>query len=266
MSTDQAWKAMIATGRLGPVAVTYLPATGSTNDEALALAREGAASGTTVVTESQERGRGRLGKEWLSPPTVGLYCSLILRPNLAPDALPRLTLAAGLAVSLAIEKTCDLTVRLKWPNDLWLGERKFGGILAEALFGPDRNVVVLGLGLNVNSDLAAFPPALQDKITSLRHETGHIWARSTLLLAIREEILRMVARLETEGFSNILAEWRLRDALYGRELSWLNQNGSVVRGVALGPDSDGLLRIRDGRGQIHEVLSGDLTLLKADRS
>ena len=75
----------------------------------------------------------------------------------------------------------------------------------------------------------------------------------------------MVARLETEGFGKILAEWRERDALYGRELSWLSQNGTVVRGVALGPDSDGLLRIRDGKGQIHEVLSGDLTLLATER-
>jgi BirA family biotin operon repressor/biotin-[acetyl-CoA-carboxylase] ligase len=266
MTRDQAWETMVATGHLGPLAVKYLPVTGSTNDEALSLAREGAPTGIMVVAESQERGRGRLGKEWLSPPAVGLYCSIILRPRLAPDALPRLTLAAGLAVSRAIEKTCCLAVRLKWPNDLWLGERKFGGILAEALFGAGGNLVVLGVGLNVNTDPTAFPAALQGKITSLRHETGHIWARSTLLLAIREEILTVVARLEAEGFSSILAEWRKRDALYGRELSWISQNGSLVLGVALGPDSDGLLRIRDERGRIHEVLSGDLTLLQADRN
>ncbi len=261
MTSDQAWEAMVATGLLGPIAVKYLPATGSTNDEALIMARDGAPTGTMVVTESQNRGRGRLGKEWLSPPAGGLYCSLILRPRLAPNDLPKLTLAAGLAVSRAIEKTCGLAPRLKWPNDLWLGERKFGGILAEALFGADGNVVVLGLGLNVNTDLSIFPAALQEKITSLRHASGQAWARSSLLLAIREEILTVVARLEAEGFSGILAEWRERDALYGRELSWISQNGSLVRGVCLGPDSDGLLRIRDGKGQIHEVLSGDLTLL-----
>jgi len=256
---------MVATGFLGSIAVKYLTATDSTNDEALALAREGASTGTMVVAESQNRGRGRLGKEWLSPPEVGLYCSIILRPRLPPAALPRLTLAAGLAVSRAIERTCGLAVRLKWPNDLWLGERKFGGILAEALFGAGGDAVVLGLGLNVNTDLAAFPVSLQDKITSLRRESGRIWARSTLLLTSREEILNVVARLETEGFSDILAEWRERDALYGRELTWLSQDGSLVRGIALGPDPDGLLRIRDEKGRIHEVLSGDLTLLNAGR-
>jgi BirA family biotin operon repressor/biotin-[acetyl-CoA-carboxylase] ligase len=266
MSRDQAWEKMTATGLLESIPIIYLPVTGSTNEEALELARAGTASGTIVLTESQSRGHGRLGKVWLSPPGVGLYCSLVLRPHLAPAELPRLTLAAGLAVSRAIEKTCGLAPRLKWPNDLWLGRRKFGGILAEALFGDAGTAVVLGLGLNVNTDLAAFPAALRDKSTSLRHETGRNWARSTLLLAIRAEILAIVARLEADGFGGILAEWRERDALYGRELFWVSQNGELVRGVALGPDSDGLLRVKDGSGRIHEVLSGDLTLLQTDRN
>lgn len=263
MSRDPAWEEMSASGRLGGMAVVFLSATASTNEDALALARAGAAAGTLVVAESQSRGRGRLGKEWLSPPGVGLYCSLILRPRLAPAELPRLTLAAGLAVSLAVEKICGLKPLLKWPNDLWLAEKKLGGILAEALFTGPEPVVVLGVGLNVNTDPATFPPILQDKATSLRQEGGRSLPRSRLLLAIREEILKMAARLEQEGFAGILEDWRRRDVLCGRQLDWLAQDGRVVRGMALGPDDDGLLRIRDDQGQIHEVLSGDLTLLQS---
>jgi BirA family biotin operon repressor/biotin-[acetyl-CoA-carboxylase] ligase len=213
-----------------------------------------------VVAESQSQGRGRLGKDWLSPPGGGLYCSIILRPRLASADLPKLTLAAGLAVSRAVEKSCGLTPRLKWPNDLWLEGRKFGGILAEAFFETDTNLVILGVGLNVNSELALFPPSLRDRVTSLLRESGRSWPRSKLLTTIRQEILAVTTRLEEEGFGGILAEWRERDALYGRELDWLARDGQVVRGIALGPDRDGLLRIRDGLGRVHEVLSGDLTL------
>ncbi|HSH14014.1 MAG TPA: biotin--[acetyl-CoA-carboxylase] ligase, partial [Desulfurivibrionaceae bacterium] len=257
MISDPAWEAMVASERLGDRLVSFLAVAASTNDEALALARGGAPSGTMVVAERQSRGRGRLGREWLSPPGVGLYCSLVLRPRLDPADLPKLTLGAGLAASRAVEAVTGLRPLLKWPNDLWLDEKKVGGILAEARFDQASPVVVLGVGLNVNTGEDLFPPELRGKVTSLLIHAGREFARSSLLAALWDEVLAMAARLEREGFAGILADWRERDATSGRELEWLSQSGQVVRGLSLGPDAEGLLRIRDGAGRVHEVLSGD---------
>lgn len=260
MIPDPAWEVMVVTGKLDGRRVNFQTQTASTNDDALALARAGAESGTLVVAERQSRGRGRLGREWLSPPGVGLYCSLILRPRLAPADLPKLTLAAGLAASRAVEARTSLRPLLKWPNDLWLNEKKIGGLLAEARFDQAGAVVVLGIGLNVNTTPDSFPPELRDKVTSLLIHSGRESARSALLIVLWDEVMEMVATLEREGFAGILAAWRERDATLGRELAWLTQAGHVVRGLSLGPDQDGLLRIRDAAGLVHEVISGDISL------
>jgi len=260
MILDQAWEKMAATGQLADRKVHFQTQTVSTNDDALGLARAGAASGTLVVAERQSQGRGRLGREWLSPPGVGLYCSLILRPQLDPADLPKLTLAAGLAASRAVELVTGLRPLLKWPNDLWLAGKKVGGILAEARFEQGGPVVVLGIGVNVNTSPDSFPADLQKKVTSLLLHSGREFARSALLATLWEEVMAMVARLEREGFTGILADWRERDATLGRELAWLTPSNQVVRGLSLGPDADGLLRIRDGVGQVHEVISGDIAL------
>jgi BirA family biotin operon repressor/biotin-[acetyl-CoA-carboxylase] ligase len=260
MILDHTWAEMTATGRLNGREVHYRAETASTNDDALVLARNGAAHGSLVLAERQSRGRGRLGREWLSPPGVGLYCSLLLRPRLDPADLPKLPLAAGLAASRAVEAITALRPLLKWPNDLWLDEKKIGGILAEAHFEQAGAVVVLGIGLNVNTTLESFPPELREKVSSLLVQAKREFARSALLAALVGEVLAMVSRFEREGFSTILAEWRERDATLGRELAWLTQTGQVVRGVSLGPDDDGLLQIRDAAGQVHEVISGDISL------
>jgi len=260
MIPDLDWQAMARTGQLGRRPVHFLVASSSTNDVALELAKNGAASGTLVVAESQGRGRGRLGREWLSPPEVGLYCSFILRPRLAPAELPKLTLGAGVAASRAVAAVTGSAPRLKWPNDLWLAGKKIGGILAEARFEMGAPVVILGIGLNVNTAAAAFPAELQEKVTSLASHYGREFTRSALLAALGDEIMAMMTRCEREGFTGILAEWRQLDATRGRELEWLTQSGAVIRGLSLGPDAEGQLRIRDAAGTTHEVLSGDISL------
>lgn len=258
MTRDQAWEEMITTGLLGAIPVLFRIETVSTNDDALSL--RDAPAGTLVVAERQSGGRGRLGREWLSPPGVGLYCSLILRPRLEPADLPKVTLAAGLAVSRAVESVTSLPSQLKWPNDLWLAGKKIGGILTEARLGQAGPMVVLGIGLNVNTRLESFPTELHTKVSSLLIHSGRKFARSALLIALVDEVLAMVARLEREGFAGILAEWRERDVTLGRELAWLTPSGQLVRGLSLGPDQEGLLRIRDAAGQVHEVISGDISL------
>jgi len=218
-----------------------------------------------VVAESQRQGRGRLARSWHSPAGAGIYLSLLCRPRLDPEDLAKMTLAAGLALALALEKNAGVKPALKWPNDLWLEEKKCAGILCECqlAMGAGRPAVVVGIGLNVNLAAGQLPPDLREQATSLSQVSGRYWDRGALLAALVNELAAVIAGLERGEFLAILAAWRQRDALLGRELDWLTPAGEVVRGVALGPDEQGLMRIRDRQGRTHEVLSGDLTLAVA---
>ena len=265
MSSDPAWQQMAGKGNLDGFPVVLLAETASTNEVAGDLAGKGAAVYTVVVAETQTAGRGRLGKSWQSPAATGLYFSVVLRPVLPRNDLPKITLAAGLAVSTALEGATGLTIGIKWPNDLILAGRKLGGILCEmsGVQGADRPAVVLGIGLNINSPADVFPGDLQDKATSLFIATGREHCRSALLLAILREVKKTITLFEREGFGGILSAWRQRDVTLGRELSWLTLTGDVVRGVSLGPDDSGQLLIKDQRGRVHEVLSGDISILNS---
>jgi BirA family biotin operon repressor/biotin-[acetyl-CoA-carboxylase] ligase len=260
---DDQWQTMIRTGELGRHPVHFFTSTSSTNDLALVLSNTGAPDSTLVVADSQSGGRGRLaGRIWHSPPGTGLYFSLILRPRLAPADFPKLTLAAGLALCKGLESHTPCRPGLKWPNDLFLQGKKCGGILTEtqAVAGAGPTAVVIGIGLNVNTPMEAFPAELRAKGTSLLEATGHPCDRGPLLAAILAELDLMVARLEQGDFPSILAEWRQRDIHAGQHVSWVNTHGKIISGISLGPDEEGLLHIRDALGQVHAVISGDISL------
>lgn len=242
--------------------VRRLASTASTNSVALLMAGQGEPAGSVVVAETQTKGRGRLGRGWLSPPGTGLYFSMILRPSMAWQDLVKIPLAAGVAICKAIEKECGLAPKLKWPNDLLLGGKKFGGILTET--GPvtaGASFVVLGVGLNITTPKTDFPPPLQARSTSLFLHTGRVFDKEKLLSAIVLQIDNIVPRMEAGEFSEIFNEWRARDTVQGAVLSWLTPpHGEVIRGVALGLNDAGGYQIRDNAGVVHEVLSGDLSI------
>ena len=261
--SDDLCQTMILTGELGRYPVHFFTSTGSTNDLALALSNTGAPDSTLIVADSQSAGRGRLaGRTGHSPPGTGLYFSLILRPRLAPSDFPKLTLAAGLALCKGLESHTQCQPGLKWPNDLFLHGKKCGGILTEtqAVAGAGQTAAVIGIGLNVNTPAEAFPGELRAKATSLLAETGLAYERGPLLAAILAELDLVVARLEQGDFPSILTEWRQRDIHAGRQVSWMNTQGRIITGISLGPDEEGLLHIRDGQGQSHTIISGDISL------
>jgi BirA family biotin operon repressor/biotin-[acetyl-CoA-carboxylase] ligase len=237
----------------------------STNSLALEMGKQGAAAGTVVVAETQTRGRGRQQRAWFSPPGTGLYFSVILRPQLDPVELPKITLVAGVAVCEAIEQACQVSFGLKWPNDLLIGGKKCGGILCETgpLTGTDNGrgiLVILGVGLNITIPESTFPAELRARATSLLAATGRVYDKETILDAVLSRIDHTIALLESGEFGAILDQWRARDVLLGKTLSWLNPAGRVVTGRALGIDNSGQYHIRDTRGRVHRVVSGDINL------
>jgi len=246
--------------------IIRLKVTESTNSKALEAGQQGAVSGTVIVAETQTGGRGRLNRSWLSPPGMGLYFSIILRPELAPEHLSKITLAAGVAVCRAIERKVGLKPQIKWPNDILLDDKKVGGILSET--GPikqtssgQQTLVVVGIGLNIKEPAGGFPPDLKEKATALSEHQDKAVVMEDLVLPIADDLDRGVALLEKGAFPQILKEWMRRDAGHGKVLTWVTPLGQEVTGISLGPDAEGILRIRDQAGIIHKVLSGDVNLV-----
>ncbi len=235
----------------------------STNILAKKLAEDGALHGTAVIAANQTEGRGRLGKSWFSAAGKGLYCSIIVRTRLAVEDYPKITLAAGLGTAIAIDRIAGVFSQLKWPNDIFIGGKKCGGILTESssLNEPmERRYAVIGIGLNLGSVVEDFPVDIRDKTTSLLIETGKNYDVEQVFSAIREEILCQLDIFYNDGFPPILVSWKDRDFLLGREMECVSFKGKIIAGVSLGPDAEGQLHVKAPDGKIHTVLSGDIRL------
>ncbi len=243
----------------------------STNTRARELAAEGAAHGTVVTADEQTAGRGRQGRAWTAPPGKALLYSAIVRP--LDERHLMLPLAVPLAVCDAAEELvaelsdgdANLRCAVKWPNDVWLDERKLAGVLIEAR--PQDGWAVIGVGLNLTIAPGEFPPDLRDKATSLfgpRGEDRGDTRRSLpavappsvppILSTATEALSHQLSRWVEAEPKDVLAAWRQRDALRGREISW--DGGS---GVADGVDERGYLLVRTtdgdrvalGAGEVH---------------
>ena len=231
---------------------------GSTNDEAAARARAGAAHGTVVIAREQSAGRGRLAREWHSPAAENLYLSCVLRPALAPREVAPITLAAGVAVCEVVNAH-GAGASLKWPNDVMVEQRKVAGILTEMTTRGGRvEFAVVGIGINVNG--GDFPPALADIATSLRLERGQridLAALTTDLLAALEG---WIDRFTTGGVDAIAAAW-IGHADLSRRLRF-EEEGQLLIGRARGLDRDGALLLVGEDGREHRVVAGDVDLLR----
>jgi len=229
--------------------------TGSTNDDARQLAMEGAPEGTVVTAECQSSGRGRRGSQWVSPPGRNLICSVILRPDFPLEYWSRLTHAASVAICEALEEL-GLKPQIKWPNDIYLSERKVCGILLETAGNARGMFVVIGFGLNVNLRLEEFPDELGQSATSLLIETERTWNREELLQSILFH-LGIRCRMVAADFAQLLAMAETRSFLTGHRVT-LGINDVEQEGFARGLSSEGGLLFENTSGDIRTVLSADL--------
>ncbi len=234
-----------------------LDAVDSTNTVARELARQGAADGTAVTAESQSAGRGRLGRGWVSPPSLNLYLSVVLRAAIPIERLPQISLLAGVAVCEAIAEWHPAVI--KWPNDVLIDGRKVAGILAE-MDGQQAPVVVLGVGVNLNAEAADFPDDLRDKATSLRMVLGTPVDRARFTGRLLTHLERRYEELRDGGFAPIAAAWRRHSGLIGRAIRVQEANGPVA-GEVVDLDDDGALRLRLASGAEHRVIAGDVTVI-----
>lgn len=236
--------------------------TTSTNDVIDKLARDGVKEGVVVFAESQTRGRGRLGRKWVSPARLGLWFSVLLRPGLRPQEATQLTVASATALRRAIASLYRLEVEIKWPNDILIRGRKVAGILTELSAELDRiNHMVVGIGVDVNQAASDFPPELARLAVSLRSELGRRLSRAELAVAILRELDADYARLAAGDFAAVADEWEEYCATIGCEIAILIGERRV-RGRAESLGEDGALLIRTEHGHLERIVSGDVTIEK----
>jgi BirA family biotin operon repressor/biotin-[acetyl-CoA-carboxylase] ligase len=233
----------LATARLGR-RIYFYPATDSTNDVALDLARSGEPEGTLVAADCQRRGRGRRAHTWTSPAGRDLLFSLILRPGGdARHALP-LGLLVATATSVALSKLLDVDVAVKWPNDVIAPRGKIAGVLVEsASAGGAISHLVVGVGVNVNTRADEFPPAFQAPAASCFTLTGAEWDRAFVLADIVGTIESYYDRFRRDGFGPLASACESRLVQRGRAVAF-EAGGARVTARALGVGPEGALRVR----------------------
>ena len=232
----------------------------STNAEAKSLANNGAPEGTVVIAETQSAGRGRLGRRWTSPAGKGLLFSVLLRPRLPMHDAHMLTIVAAAAAAEAVEAVAGTAVNIKWPNDLFLGDRKAGGILLEVSGEQDEvEWVIIGIGINVNTEYSELPVALRRTATSLKVVKGEPVDRSELLAALLLSLEGHYRDAVGSGFERALTCFRSRDYLLHKSISVETREGPVV-GAASGVDDRGALLVELPHRQVRRFHSGDVTL------
>jgi BirA family biotin operon repressor/biotin-[acetyl-CoA-carboxylase] ligase len=236
--------------------------TTSTNDVIEKLARDGVKEGVVVFAESQTKGRGRLGRKWISPERKGLWFSILLRPDMRPQETTQLTVASATALRRAIQSQTGLKAEIKWPNDILIGGKKVAGILTELSAELDKvRHVILGIGVDVNLNANEFPAELKKNATSLKIETGETISRAELATEILRELDADYAKICSGKFAVVADEWEARCTTIGRDVT-VQIGGRRLRGCAESLDDDGALLLRTEHGRLERVIGGDVTLEK----
>lgn len=240
----------------------YRPSTESTMEDARRmLERWRVGHGAVVLAETQTAGRGRDGRSWVSPPDVNLYFTLLIVPP--PKGLRPLPFVTPLAVALAIEEVAlthnaRLRVDLKWPNDLLIGEKKVGGVLIEMGTNAEgETVALIGVGVNVNIDVAAYPE-IADIAVSVKDAIGFELPRELILAAFCNHFEALYEDA-VAGDDVPFYSWKDRLVTLGRDVT-ATGGGGVVRGRAVDVAEDGALLIQQPNGKKVRVDAGDVTL------
>ena len=249
--------------------IIFLESTTSTNDTAMEVGRQrDDPEGIVVVADAQGSGRGRLGRNWVSPPGVNLYFTVLLRPSLPVKETSLIVLMAAVAVVSAIRKSTGLKAEIKWPNDIFIMGKKTGGVLLEMKsYSGNMSLIALGIGVNVNMSLDMLPEELRDSATSLKIEKKRNIDRIEQLGSILTELERYYKILLNGDKTVLFNDWLRLDSTIGRRVivegvpASQGTSGSIS-GIAEGIDDNGRLMVRLSSGVLHRFSAGDVTIVK----
>lgn len=243
--------------------VYFFEEVGSTNEVAFELARNGAVHGTIVLAETQTKGRGRMGRRWVSPSGANIYLSLVLRPNIEAKAAPLITFIASIALTDAA-KTVGVEAGIKWPNDLLVNGKKLAGVLTELESDGDKvKYAVMGIGVNLNLTREMLDRELGDiaaDATSVREALGREVDRVDFTANLINELERRYEEYLVLGFKHVIKEWNERCSMMGKKVEVIAEGKSLI-GTAQSVDSMGRLLIRRKDGVVERVIAGDIVLV-----
>jgi BirA family biotin operon repressor/biotin-[acetyl-CoA-carboxylase] ligase len=252
---------MISPGRFEPTFL-HFDSIESTNLEAMRQAKAGGPEGLCVVAREQTRGRGRLDRSWESPKDAGLYLSIVLRPQMAIEQWPLITLMTALAVSDALIHAFGLRSDIKWPNDICVNERKLGGILAETIETDRGPALIVGIGINLKK--ATFPGELAQRAISVESATGTVPNGELLLEKLIGAIVERYDLLSSrDGREHTIREWCASSSYAFDRRVRVSGINDTFEGLTRGLESDGALRVETQDGKVRTVRAGDVTALRA---
>jgi BirA family biotin operon repressor/biotin-[acetyl-CoA-carboxylase] ligase len=234
---------------------------GSTNSRASELAAGGAPEGVIVLARQQTAGRGRHGRVWVTPPDAGIAFSVILRPQITLTRLPLVTLATGVAVAKAIESSAGVRPGLKWVNDLVLGGRKLGGILAEM----SGQALIIGIGINVRFSQDDVPEDLKDKIEWLERVVGKPVDPNMIVLELTRTLEEAYQALLAGRVDEIVSSWKSYSVTIGQEIESTN-GGQKICGRAVNITTSGALVVELEDGSTTELHAGEISIRRQDGS
>ena len=243
--------------------IIFYESTTSTNDRALEIGRNrDHPEGIVVIADSQSKGRGRMGRKWISPSGVNLYISVILQPLFSQQESTIFSLAAAASAVNAISACTGLHANIKWPNDLVINGKKIAGILLEYKSGQGhRDMLIIGMGINVNMTLDALPDDIKPHTTSLMIESGAEVNRAELLGRLLSE-LETTYKLLIKGERNTLInKWAESVTTIGKEIR-VKVKDQIITGTAEAVTGTGGLLIRLPDGREETINAGDVTILK----
>ncbi|MDP2921203.1 MAG: biotin--[acetyl-CoA-carboxylase] ligase [Candidatus Omnitrophota bacterium] len=232
--------------------------TSSTNDAAYHLAASGEKEGSVVIAESQTAGRGRMGRFWVSPKSKGAYFSVILRPDILPKEVSSITLFSALSVAKTIREMAGLAAFIKWPNDVFINNKKICGILTEMNAETDKiNFVIIGIGININTKEELLPKGA----TSIMEARGAEISRVELVKGIFKNLDKYYRLFNSGQIAEIIREYKEFSNFLGKRIQ-VTYHDAKLEGYAIDVDKEGALILRMDSGLNERVLAGDVTMLR----
>jgi len=250
-------KQLMETCRFGQL-IQYYDKVGTTQIIAREAAEAGAAEGTLVIAEQQLEGRGRMGRSWLSPPSKGIWMSMVLRPSVPIHFAPQLTLLTAVALCQALRQTTKLPIGIKWPNDLLFEGRKISGILLESVAEEERlKYIIAGVGISVNLEESDYDPELLSKAVSLRMAAGCKLNRSAIIAAFLQQWEQLYDQYHAEGFGPVMALWEQYAVSIGKPAQLITPQGIII-GTPIGLHESGAIRVKLDDGTVKAVFSAEM--------